>query len=374
MNQLAYTPAARLGNCHGYRFEGDVVYLNAEVCFDPFSNLPPGALVLQLWAAPATDDGGPLQGDKVAEVTVFQPWDGSSISFTEASALALLPAGSHAHTLGLALVARQADGQEEVLDLSTYDYQESFNQPRLDGIVNCELSDGCATLAVDSLTNPRGVDNLSGTLALELWALNAPYQNSQWQGSPVASVVLGELSGQCHWSWINYQVPAASPAPSSHLVLMLREWTPAGYVTRDYRNLYQVAAAPVLAAAIEATAPEAAPPVKDSAPTVAAPAAPKADDEKAAPRPVNQADKTKQAKALAPVASAPATTKADSKKTGPVSINKASEAELVALNGIGPAMAKAIIAARPYAALSDLKKVKGMGAKLLNKLTPRLGL
>lgn len=59
-----------------------------------------------------------------------------------------------------------------------------------------------------------------------------------------------------------------------------------------------------------------------------------------------------------------------------VNLNSASEAELVALKGIGPAKAKAIIEHRekngPFKSVDDLRLVRGIGDKLLEQLRPEL--
>lgn len=71
------------------------------------------------------------------------------------------------------------------------------------------------------------------------------------------------------------------------------------------------------------------------------------------------------------VAAAPAPAAA---ATGGVSINHASEAELIALKGIGPALARQIIALRPFESVNALVDIKGIGPKLLDQLRDQLTL
>jgi len=54
----------------------------------------------------------------------------------------------------------------------------------------------------------------------------------------------------------------------------------------------------------------------------------------------------------------------------PLDINAASEAELQRLPGIGPAMAKLIVEARPFTSVNDLDRVKRIGPATLEKLRP----
>ncbi|HDL21041.1 MAG TPA: helix-hairpin-helix domain-containing protein [Nitrospirae bacterium] len=59
--------------------------------------------------------------------------------------------------------------------------------------------------------------------------------------------------------------------------------------------------------------------------------------------------------------------KANSPK-GLLDLNTATEKELQSIKGIGPVLAGRIIAGRPYKAVGDLLKVKGIGRKKLEKI------
>lgn len=320
---------ARIGATHGYRFDGDSVQINAELNFSDAALGAATHWALQLWSSAEAFHGKQLAGVKVAEVGVYPAAGGQHVVATVA---AMPPAGSAEQNMALALVGWGADGLPMVADLAIYPVAESFVQPRLSGNVTCALADGMATLSVDSIDNPRAEDNLSGTLALEVWALDAPYAGGSWQGTPVASVILGVLGGGNAWSACHFVVPAAVPEGPGVLTVMLREWGAAGYVTRDFCNLV-----------LEAPA------VVQHAPVAKKPAT----------------------KPAAKVAKAPS--KASKLPAGKgTAVNSASEAELLAVKGLSAAVAKAIIAGRPYASLDDLCRAKGMGPKLLAKLRDML--
>jgi competence ComEA-like helix-hairpin-helix protein len=59
-------------------------------------------------------------------------------------------------------------------------------------------------------------------------------------------------------------------------------------------------------------------------------------------------------------------------KEGQVDINTATEAQLRTVKGVGPKKAQLIIENRPYASVDDLRKIKGVGAKTLEKWRPSL--
>ena len=53
-----------------------------------------------------------------------------------------------------------------------------------------------------------------------------------------------------------------------------------------------------------------------------------------------------------------------------ININTASQAELEALPGIGPVIARRIVEGRPYRSVEDLDRVKGIGKKRLEEIQP----
>ena len=348
-NKSTQTSVAYIGELHGYCFDGDFVQINAELNFSDAATSPEKAWSLQLWASEGGYPANKLAGVMGAEIGVDAVAGWSTLV---GGVAALPPAGTAQQVMALALVA---DG--ELVDLAVYPVLESFVQPSLRGMVSCAVADDQVTLKVETIDNPRPADNLSGTLALEVWALDAPYAGGTQLGVPVASVILGILAGGNDWSASEFTVHAAAPEAAKFLTVMLREWTSAGYVTRDYRNF---AATP---AKVEApVAAKAAAKAKPAAKAKAAVASKPAVAAKPAPAPVAKAvPAAKAEKAAAVPAAKPASAKG-------VSINTASEAELAAIKGLPRDVAKAIVAGRPYAKLDDVVKAKGMGLKKLAKL------
>ena len=329
--QRASHPVARLGASHGYCFDGDLAHLNAEILCDE-SRLCGQNWALELW----TDEG-----IKIAELPLGQlQANGSGCLTVAGSTVAHPPASVGPHIISLLLVAFSGDLTPSIEDGATYPQPASFLQPRLQGTVCSGFTDGTISFDIARIINPRPADNLSGTLALELWSLDAPYTGGAWCGIPVASVVLGTLAGQDEWTDRHFTVPAAPLPATGHLTLMLREWTPAGYLTRDYRTLARPGVTP--ASAEKAVKPSSASKTK-------APA------------------KAKQETAPKAKAEAAPKTKGDS-------INGASIDELAAIKGLSKKLAEAIVAGRPYATLDDVVRAKGMGAKLLDKLRNTLKL
>lgn len=362
----AASSAIRIGFEHGYAFDGDRVRLDAELRVDD----PAAALgqewALQLWACDTPFDGRPVSAAKIAEIPVATPGDSGTTWFS-ASTDAFPPAGRADHNLVLILATGQDGCFAQVQDYVNFPRAESFMQPRLDGTSSFSLSEDGVTLAVERVSNPRTEDNLSGSLALELWALPAPYQAGEPEGQPLVSVALGSLAGQQAWQDLAFtQTLASHPVGTWHIALLLREWSAKGYVTRDFSNFPLPVtwnAAPAAAAPVEEAPAEEAPAaaaVAEEAPAKAA---------ESAAKPATPATKAKPA---APVTK-PKAAAATVAQAG-VSINTATAAELAAVKGLSKAVAAAIVAARPFKRLDELVGVKGMGVKSFDKLKGSLSL
>lgn len=65
-------------------------------------------------------------------------------------------------------------------------------------------------------------------------------------------------------------------------------------------------------------------------------------------------------------------TKFGDPKSKKVNINTASKSELETLQGVGPAVADSIIAARPFKTVNDLKNVRGIGEQRFQEIRPHV--
>jgi hypothetical protein len=177
--------------------------------------------------------------------------------------------------------------------------------------------------------------SLSGSLTVGLWALPQPYQGGAFTGVLLGQQDLGQLAGGTTLEPGEMALPLPlSLAGDWVLTLMLREWTGGGYLTRDYQTLPGV--------------PAAAMPVESLI---------------ALPVPTDVAPVT--VSAIAPEPGAEAA----------ISVNTASPGNVVGVEGAwGQSWANAIVAGRPYATLADLRRVKGVGEKVLARLHALLGL
>jgi len=219
-------------------------------------------------------------------------------------------------------------------------------------------------LSVSEIANHRNFDSMSGSLSLELWALNRPYAGGEFDGVALAGVQIGCVQGQHRLVNGSYDLPFTAPGAGTWtLTLMLREWEGQGFVTRDHVQFaqpYEVKPPAVAEATVQApalarnviTMDFGAPQPRDEA--VARPVA-KAVDKVAAAVTVT--------KPAAAVVAAPAAA-VDRR----VSLNEASRAEIAAIKGVSKKLADAIVAARPLISMRELLAVKGMDPRLLNQL------
>ncbi len=348
--------AVRFAGPMNYRIEGDIVHLEADLQICDADRANGADWSLQFW----TDEGGPAIRIADLPLGALNAAQGAVIP-VGGSALAILPAGQDPRPVAFRLVQTGTDGDAQH-DFAPFAHAQAFVLPYLSGAVGYRFEGDEVELTVDGVVNPRDAGNVSGTLSLELWALPTAYEGGSFQGAPVAGIQIGSLGGQEALGAMSFGLPAASLPPGEwHLTLMLREWTPSGFVTRDFTPFEQtyVVEAPAVKAA---AAPAKAEPAK------AAPA--KAEPAKAAPKAAPAAKPVAKKPVAAPQKAAPK--KAEAPAT--VALNSASVAEIAALKGVSKKLAEAIVAARPFKKLDDVVGVKGLGIKLFDKLKGQITL
>jgi len=222
--------ALHLAGAHGYRLDGDQITLWAEVGGGP------AEVRLALWAQPveAADDTHRILVSQIRS-TVPAAVGGAAV-WVEGVAGAATPSGRADWQMVLTLSAVDADGLAVVQDTRVFALTQSFLQPTLVVDQSLVARPTATGLQLDAVTvaNPRPADNLSGSLALELWALGQPYTGGAFAGQCLGSVEIGQLGGQTGCDGLG-DTWAAPDDAAAVLVLMLREWTPDGLLTRDHR-------------------------------------------------------------------------------------------------------------------------------------------
>ena len=226
---------ARLGANHGYVIDGDVAQLHADV--ERLSRTPlAGNWALQLWACESPHITGPLRGVKVAEAEFTGFLSSDHTRRFETAAQARVPGGRRDYAMVLVLASGDDDRYTQIHDFANYPSRQRFATPHFDGSAGYEIDRDQVVLRADRIYSPRDVDNISGSLSLELWALSEPYSGGTFEGHVLARADLGRLQGQSAIHSVAMHVPF-SPPPDGNwsIVVMLREWAgSAGYVTRDY--------------------------------------------------------------------------------------------------------------------------------------------
>jgi competence ComEA-like helix-hairpin-helix protein len=366
----------RLSQPLGYRFSGDTVHLKARfTVVDPAAHQRSWAL--QLWACPtAPTSASDLAGTMVAEVSLPPMREvADEIEHLEMSALATPPAGGAEHLMALVLAAGGPGDYSQIHDIAAFPRSERFVQPQMRGAVAYRIEGGRVHLSAEHIENPRDPANCSGTLVLELWALAAPYKGGNFRGVPLAGIVIGTLAGQTESATTSFELPFSSPPTGQwYFVMMLRESTAAGYVTRDFTNFSRPVVYGPSGSATTQTSDEvpasslAKTNLTQTAPSNAATAvAVTGSCPDTAPAPPTSAGKRRNT-AEAPIT--PVVTGADQI----LSINTAAAEELAALDGISPKLAQAIIRKRPFSSLDELRRIRGITVKLLTRIRARLRL
>ncbi|MFA5982645.1 MAG: helix-hairpin-helix domain-containing protein [Methylococcaceae bacterium] len=220
-----------------------------------------------------------------------------------------------------------------------YSIQSDMTKPAANELLllgNCGyvMQDGRITINIGEIANQRLLGNISGTLALEIWALEQAYNGGELIGVAIAGVAIGQLLGQHSFYSTSYDLDfMVPPAGTWYLTLLLREWNGSAYETRDCVNF----AVPYTVKNRSIN------PIKTG------------DNIISVSFPDNKKTLEPAAKSKAPVA----------KISAQPSINQVPLAELVTIKGLPRKTAENIVAARPYDSFDKLAKVKGVGQKLL---------
>lgn len=347
-------PNISLGQQCGYVLHEEKVQIDVELCVYSFTQQP---VSIQLWACNQAFEGGVLEGYQIA-ATQATNYSESCIVSQELNAV--WPIASKTYFMVLVLVE-----DETIISYLNFSQQQSFLLPYLID-VKTQFMGNEVFIDIGQIYNPRAIDNLSGTLSLELWSLSAPYLGDPCEGELLTIQILGILSGQNLWE--GYQLTASLPTDAKQLGLMLREWTPKGYVTRDFVALSvpvveQVELAPVIDPTIEVVVETEAvlePIVEVKADVVL--------EEVSEPSPAAKPPKATQSRAKPVKKPSASVKKAPIETTKPLPLNEASVELLCSVKGISQAVARTIVESRPYKTWHEVGQLKGVGGKLLAKL------
>lgn len=103
-------------------------------------------------------------------------------------------------------------------------------------------NEATVTLSCGGISNPSR-ENATGTLKLELWALNAPHKGGSINGHVIGESKLDGLNPGAGYSSISKTVNASLPKARKayYLCLVLAEYKGGAYVTTDFRNFSNTA-------------------------------------------------------------------------------------------------------------------------------------
>lgn len=221
----------------------------------------------------------------------------------------------------------------------------AFNSQQKDlsisGLCQTNLVAEHVVIAIDEIANNREWQNLSGTLAIELWALAKPYLGQDFHGEPLAATAIGALLGQHCLRRCKYELNYTAPTkPYAEICLMLREWQGSeGYVTRDFVTLSGDADTPEVDEFLS--------PLLEDLP----------DEELESNSSEQESDVFDEH---------------ERKSKRKVSINNAEFSELHSVKGIDKKLARVIIAGRPYRKKKALLQLPSFNNKKFKKLKRKL--
>jgi hypothetical protein len=309
------TLSVKIAGSHGYRIEGDLAVLNAELAVRP--EAMGSRWALQLWACERPHTGGPLTGTKVAEAPIEFSTAADEPQYWRAEAPASMPAAGRDYSMVLVVASGAGAAFEQVYDFANFSERQPFFAPHLVGAVGYAIDGSTAVMRAARICNPRAADNLSGSLSLQLRACAADAPDA---GVVLATAPLGRIAGQFYLEQVEESAAFSPPTAGEwRIALELVEWTGTGAVVRD-ACVFEVPyrSAPEARADAAAPSPSAAPAVPE----------------------------------------------------GPrrVSIQTASVDELTRVQGISRRLAIEIVKARPFRSLDELVRVRGIGDKTARKL------
>ena len=155
-----------------YRIEGDVAHFEADLQICDPARAAVADWKLQFW----TDDNGPAVCIAEVPLGAVSAAQGAVVP-VGGSALASLPAGDHAHRVGLRLACFGPEGEEQH-DFSAFSHPQHFHLPRLGGVVGYrfEGDEVGVTLIRSDAPDQGNVTLVFGANPLELrrWAVVDP--------------------------------------------------------------------------------------------------------------------------------------------------------------------------------------------------------
>ena len=237
----------------------------------------------------------------------------------------------------------------------------------LDGKCEFSVNADRVLVEVDAIRNLRDISNLSGSLAVELWALKQPLNHAEPENESgaqrLAATTIGEIRGQHFVPDCRYDLLFEEPTNGSwQISLLLREWNGQGYSTCDAVDF----PVPYLVNVDVEAVVEAAPAQRDDVSTKEASVSTSSTEAVEEAAVVVEAPKKKGKEGKAAKVAEPA--------SGLVCINTATVDEIAEMKGVSRKVAKEIVAHRPYTDLNQLLDRKGIGEKLLRALRPLISL